>query len=168
MGQKGDGIAQSSNRVLQRRAAKGDTHSLFSFGQAEEVTHWSRRQNTQQGRFRCGIVFEARQQQFSSSRRMNGIVKNRQPGCVLRFGSDAQQKLIGQLIASCGGWLTESDVQNVAVGIVSNANRVHRYSLFSLTNLVRGQNEIVLSTVRIKAKADDGDYAGISLSKVWG
>src|SRR6185436_4190142 len=98
---------------------------------------------------------------------MNRIVTNCQPRGVLRFRVYPQQELIGQLIAGGCGGLAKSQVQNISVRVVGNANRVHRRSLSSLTNLVCSQDEVVLYSSSIKAKAHYDNYAGVSMRKVW-
>ena len=91
---------------------------------------------------------------------MKRIIENRQSRSRPRLGIDSKQYLVGNLIPRRCRRLSEGNVKNVPIRIVSDTGRSHRSPLLS-RNLIRCHDEIVFGSVGSETEPNHRDDRGI-------
>jgi hypothetical protein len=88
---------------------------------------------------------------------VNREIEDGQVGSPRRLWVHPQQDLVRKLIPGGRSRLSEGQVQDVALGVIHDTDRPHRFSSPSSPNLVSGQNKVVLHPVSIEAEANHLD-----------
>jgi hypothetical protein len=134
---------------------------LLPLYNTEEVGNWRRKKNWQQARFDFRVPCHPRQGNLLCGMSVNREVKNGQPGSLLGLRIYPQKDLVRKLVPSGCSRLPKGNIQDISFRVIGDTDGPHRFSPPSPTNLISGHNEVVLSTVRIKAKANHNDNSGV-------
>jgi hypothetical protein len=90
-------------------------------------------------------------------RSVNREIEDGQAGSPRRLWVHPQQDLVRKLLPGGCSRLPEGQVQDVALWVIRDTDRPHRFSSPSSPNLVSGQNEVVLRTISLEAEANHLD-----------
>jgi hypothetical protein len=90
-------------------------------------------------------------------RRVNREIDDGQAGSPRRLRVHPQQDLVRKLIPGGCRRLPDGQVPDIALSVIRDTDRPHRFSSPSSPNLVSGQNKGVLRTISIEAEANHLD-----------
>jgi hypothetical protein len=94
---------------------------------------------------------------------MNGEIEHGQSGSLLGLWVHPQQELVRKLISGPCSWRPKSNVQDVSFWVIRDADRLHGISPPAPTNLVSGENKVVLYTIGRKTKAHYNDKSAVRM-----